>query len=71
MPFIVGYIKAHHSRWDTNTNKDVRGEQLAEEIDAADYAIHNENEATRLSTIGRLNSPDITLASFDIALLSD
>ena len=45
--------------------------QLADEIDAADYAILNENEATRLSTNGRYTSPDISLASNDIALLSD
>ena len=39
MSLIVGDINAHHSRWDTNTNEDERGEQLAEEIDAADYGI--------------------------------
>ena len=48
MSFIVGDIYAHHSRWDANTNEDERGEQLAEEIDAADYTILTVNEATRL-----------------------
>ena len=68
MSLIVGDINAHHSRWDTNTNEDERGEQLADEID---YTILNENEATRLPTNGRSTSPDISLASNDIALLSD
>ena len=70
MSLIVGDINAHHSRWDTNTNKDERGEQLADEIDAADFTI-NENEATRLPINGRSTSPDISLASNAIALLSD
>ena len=68
---IVGDIDTHHSRWDANANEDERGEQLADEIDATDYTILNENEATRLPTNGRSNSPDISLASNDIALLSD
>ena len=71
MSLIVGDINAHHPRWDTNTNEDERGEQLADEIDAADYTILNENEATRLPTNGRSTSLDISLASNDIALLSD
>ena len=71
MSLIVGDINAHHSRWDTNTNEDERGQQLADEIDAADYTILNENEATRKQTNGRSTSPDISLASNDIALLSD
>ena len=71
MSLIVGDINAHHSRWNTNSNDDERGEKLADEIDAADYTIHNENEATRLSTNGRSTSPDISLASNDIAPLSD
>ena len=53
-----------------NTNDDERGEQLADEIDAADNSILNENEATRLLTNGRPTSPDISLASNDISLLS-
>ena len=65
MSLIVGDINTHHSRWNTNTNEDERGEQLA------DYTILNENEATRLPTNGRPTSPDISLASNDIALLSD
>ena len=71
MWLIVGDINAHHSRWVTNTNENERGEQLADEIDAADYTILSENEATRLPTNGRSTSPDISLASNDIALLSD
>ena len=71
MSLIVGDINAHHSRWDTNTNEDERGGQLADDIDAADYTIHSEKEATRLPTNGRSTSPDISLASNDIALLSD
>ena len=71
MSLIVWDISAHHSRWDTNTNEDERGEQLADEIDAADYTILNENEATRLPTNCRSTSTDISLASNDIALLSD
>ena len=51
--------------------KDERGEQLADKIDTADYTILNENEATRLSTNGRSTSPDISLASIDIALPPD
>ena len=66
MSLIVGDINAHHPRWDTNTNEDERGEQLA-----ADYTILNENEAIWLPTNGRSTSPDICLASNDIALLSD
>ena len=71
MSLIVGDINAHHSRLDTNTNEDERGEQLADEIDADDYTIPNENEATRLPTNGRTTSPDVSLASNDIALQSD
>ena len=71
MSLIVGDINAHHSRRDTNTNEDERGEQLADEIDAADYTILNENEAMRLPTNGWPTSPDIRLASNDIVLPSD
>ena len=71
MLLIVWDINAQHSRWDTKTNEDERGEQLADEIDAADYTILNENEAKRLPTTGRSTSPDICLASNDTALLSD
>ena len=71
MSLIAGDVKAHHSRWDANTTENERGEQLADEIDAADYTILSENEATRLPTNGRSTSPDINLASNDIALLSD
>ena len=70
MSLIVGDTNAHLSRWDTNTSEDERGDQLADEIDAADYTILNENEATRLPTNGRSTSPDISLASNYIALLS-
>ena len=71
MSLIVGDIDAHHSRWDTSTNEDERGEQLADEIDAVDYTILNVNEDTRLPTNGRSTSADNSLASNDIALLSD
>ena len=71
MSLIVGYVNVHHPRWDTNTSEEKRGEQLADEIDAADYTILNENEATRLPTNGRTTLPDVSLASNDIALLSD
>ena len=52
---IVGDVISHNSRWDSNKNKDERGEQLVVEIDAN----------------GRSTSPDISLASIDIALPSD
>ena len=71
MSLFVGDINSHHSRWDTNTNEDESGEQLADEINAADYTILNEDEATRLPANGRSTSSDISLASNDIALLSD
>ena len=71
MSLIVGDINAYHSRCETNTNEDERGEQLADEINAADYTIFNMNEDTQLPTNGRSTSPDINLASNDIALLSD
>ena len=71
MSLIVGDINTHHSRWDMNTNEDEIGEQLADEIDTAVYTILNENEATRLTTNGRSTSPNISLTSNDIALLSD
>ena len=71
MSLIVGDINAHRSGWDANTNGDERDEQLADEIDAADYTILNENEATRLPTNGRSTSSDICLASNGITLLSD
>ena len=45
MSLIVGEINAHHSRWDTNTNKDEGGKQLTDEIDAADNTILSEDEA--------------------------
>ena len=69
MSLTVGDINAHHFRWHTNTNEEEGGEQLADEIDAADYTILSENEATRLPTNVRSTSPDISLASNDIALL--
>ena len=71
MSLIVGDINAHHSRLDTNANEDDRGNQLADEIDAANYTILNENEAMWLPTNGRSTSPDISLASNDATLLSD
>ena len=39
MSLIAGDINAHHSRWDANTNEDKRGDQLADETNAADYTI--------------------------------
>ena len=60
MSLIVGDANAHHSRWDTNTNHDERGEQLADKIDAADHKIHNEKEATRLPINSLSTSPDST-----------
>ena len=71
MLLIVVDVNAHHSRLDTNTNEDERGKQLADKVDAADYTILNENEATWLLTNGRSTSLDISLASNDITLLSD
>ena len=65
MSLIVVDLNAHFSRLDTNTNEDDRGEQLAV------YTILSLNEATRLSTNGRSTASDISLASNDIALLSD
>ena len=58
MSLIVGDINAHHSRYDTNTKE--RGEQLADEIDAADYTVLSENETTQLATSGWSTSPDIS-----------
>ena len=69
MSRTVGVINAHHSRLDTNTNEEERGKQLADKIDAANYTILSENEATQLPTNGRSTSPDISLAFNDIALL--
>ena len=71
MSLIVGDANAHHSRWDADTDEDERVVQLADKIVKADYTILSEKEATRLSTFGRSTSPDISLASNDIALLSD
>ena len=71
MPLIVGDINLYHARWDTNTNKDERSKQLADKIDAADYTILNENEATRLPINGKSTTPDISLATNDIVQLSD
>ena len=70
MSLIVGDINAHHSILDTNTNEDERGEQLADEIDEADYPFIT-RMGSGLPTNGRSTSPDISLASNDIALLSD
>ena len=39
--------------------EDERGEQLADEIDAADYTIINENEATRLQMAGQLRPTSV------------
>ena len=71
MSLIVGDINTHHSRWDTNTNEEETGEQLDDEIDAADNTILSENEAWRLPTNGRSTSADISLASNNITLLYD
>ena len=67
---IVGDINVRHSTWDTSTNKDKRGEQLADRIDTVDYTILRVNEATRLLSNGWSTSLDTSLASCDIALLS-
>ena len=56
---------------DINEQLDERGEQVAHKIDAADYTVVNENEATRLPTNGRPTSPDISLVTNDITLVSD
>ena len=69
MSVIVWDINTHHSRWDWNTNEEERGEQLADELDADDYTIINENEATRLPTNVLSTSPDISLDCNCIALL--
>ena len=66
---VVGDINTHHSRLDWNTNEEERCEQLADELDAADYTSINENEASRFPTNGLSTSPDNSLASNDIALL--
>ena len=71
MSLIVGDINAHHSRWDTNTKEDERVKQVANKVDAAEYIIFCENEATRLPINGRSTSPDISLTANDIAQLSD
>ena len=71
MSLLVGYINAHLSRRDTSTNEEERVEQLAVEIDTADYTILSWNEATLLPINGRSTSPEITFASSAIALLSD
>ena len=71
MSLVVGDINAHYSRWDTNTNEDERGEQLADDIYVANCTILNDNEITRLPTTGLSTSPDISFSSNDIAHLSD
>ena len=53
------------------TPDEIRRRNLADKIDIADYTILRENEDTRLPTNGRSTSPDISLASNDIALLLD
>ena len=53
MSLIVGDINAQYSRWNTKKNLDERDDQLADEIDADDYTIRSENEATRQPTNGR------------------
>ena len=68
---IVEDINTHHSRWSTNTNEYEGDEQLADNIDTADYIILDKNEATRLPTNGRSTLPDINLVSNEIALLTD
>ena len=67
---ILLNITPNHSRWDTNTNADERGVQIAVEVDTSDYTILSENDATWLPTNGRSSSPVMSLASNDIALLS-
>ena len=70
MSLIVGVLMLHHYRWDTETNEDERVEQLVKIIDADDYTILSEHEATWLLTNGRSTSSDISLASSFITLLS-
>ena len=71
MSLIIGDINAHQNGWHKNTDEDERDEKLADEINTDDYTILSENEASRLPTNGRSNSPDTSWASNDIALLSD
>ena len=69
MSLIGGDINSLLSRWDTNTNEGERGEQLANEIDAAS-TILIDNGAPRQPKNGRWSTTYISLASNGIAFLS-
>lgn len=63
---LVGDFNSHHSLWYSST-QDTRGEALADAIEDSPYIVMNEDSYTRRPTTGNASSPDITLATSNIA----
>uniref|UniRef100_A0A8R1HKT4 Endo/exonuclease/phosphatase domain-containing protein n=1 Tax=Caenorhabditis japonica TaxID=281687 RepID=A0A8R1HKT4_CAEJA len=63
---LTGDWNAHSSAWHSHKT-DERGSMIEDELDSrGNHVIHNENTFTRAAT-GILSSPDITMATADIA----
>ena len=59
---FCGDVNAHHPSWDLSTN-DVRGDDLASDIEQRPFAVLNDPSTPTRIPRGRATSPDLTLAS--------
>ena len=67
---ILGDANCHHDHWHSSGEEDTRGRNLAEIIDVSDFTILNEDTPTRQPVSGGESSPDVSLASADIAMIT-
>jgi hypothetical protein len=67
---VCGDVNAHHEGWESSLT-DPRGEELASCIEDSPLIILNEDSPTRLPLSGSPSSPDISLATAHIALVSN
>jgi len=59
---VLGDFNAHHPSWHSALPNDPRGNSFADEIEASDYVVINEEQHTRI-TANCNSSPDITIIS--------
>lgn len=65
---VMGDWNAHSRLWDDNSAEDVRGRDLADEVDMSEMIILNDPRSpTRLPVNGAALSPDVSLASPAVA----
>ena len=63
---ILGDFNAHHVAWKSNLS-DVRGEQIAQQVEDSDLFLLNLDSQTRRPSNGTDSSPDISLISAHLA----